>query len=450
MGYDDRESDSLKAADRNPEYSGMKADEGDGLRAAVGGIFDIRTWICWLLPGLAAGFLLALAATYQEYHHLSEFTGAVLDQDVSVWEQADQEGRDAEISLQETKEGDSQKSIVKKVLAAAAKSSSHRNRESGEAFLHEYGYHTWGRLGEHLPVTLGICILLSETAGWCVFRKEERERKKQEQRIEELTRYLLAAERGEAGVLLRREDAFSHLEDAVYKAVMELKGTKEEAVRSHEVLSQRIADVAHQLKTPITSMSLMTELLEEQETEEGKECLRRLTLQIHRLQNLVNALLSLAKLESHTIRYKTETLDMEELIEGAAEPLRELLQNRQVRLVYSGDPVSIRADRQWTEEAILNVIKNCAEHTPAGGQIQIRWEKNPLYAEIRFTDSGTGFSKKDLPHLFERFYRGENAQKDSAGIGLALAKLVAEQQEGHIYAENTRDGHACFILRFYR
>lgn len=268
--------------------------------------------------------------------------------------------------------------------------------------------------------------------------------------MEELTRYLLAAERGEAAVLRRREDAFSHLEDAVYKAVMELKVTKEEAVRSHEVLSQRIADVAHQLKTPITSMSLMTELLGEQETEEGKECLRRLTLQIHRLQNLVHALLSLAKLESHTIRYERETLDLEDLIEGAAEPLQELLHNRQIRLEYSGDPVLVRADRQWTEEAILNVIKNCAEHTPEGGQIQIRWEKNPLYTEIRFTDSGKGFSKKDLPHLFERFYRGENAQKDSAGIGLALAKLVAEQQEGHIYAENTRDGHACFILRFYR
>ena len=112
--------------------------------------------------------------------------------------------------------------------------------------------------------------------------------------------------------------------------------------------------------------------------------------------------------------------------------------------------MSVRADRQWTEEAILNVIKNCAEHTPEGGQIQIRWEKNPLYTEIRFTDSGKGFSKKDLPHLFERFYRGENAQKDNAGIGLALAKLVVEQQEGHIYAENTRDGHACFILRFFR
>ena len=272
----------------------------------------------------------------------------------------------------------------------------------------------------------------------------------QEQRIEELTRYLLAAERGEAAVLRCREDMFSRLEDGVYKAVMELKSTKEEAVRNHEVLSMRIADVAHQLKTPITSMLLMTELLEEQETEEGKECLQRLTLQLHRLQNLVQALLSLAKLESHTIRYDSETLDMEELLEGAAKPLRELLQNREIRLELSGEPVSIRADRQWTEEAILNVIKNCAEHTPSGGRIRIIWEDNPLYMEIRFTDSGKGFSKKDLPHLFERFYRGENAQKDSAGIGLALAKLIIEQQDGHIYAENTRDGHACFILRFYR
>ena len=452
MGHDDKGKGSCEGAGRNPKYPGAKADAWEIGCAAVCKMSGIRTCISWLLPGAAAGILLALAVTYQEYRSFSEFAGAVLEQGGNVWEREELESGDSEKPWRETeKQGEIiQKNTARKVLAAAAKNRSSRNREAGEAFLREYGYRTWGHLWRYLPFTLGICIVLSETAGWCVFWKKVRERRMQEQRIEELTRYLLAAERGEAAVLCRREDMFSRLEDGVYKAVMELKSTKEEAVRNHEVLSRRIADVAHQLKTPITSMLLMTELLEEQETEEGKECLQRLTLQIQRLQNLVQALLSLAKLESHTIRYEPETLDMEELLDGAAKPLRELLQNRKIRLELSGEPVPIRADRQWTEEAILNVIKNCAEHTPSGGRIRIIWENNPLYMEIRFTDSGKGFSKKDLPHLFERFYRGENAQKDSAGIGLALAKLIVEQQDGHIYAENTRDGHACFILRFYR
>ncbi len=230
---------------------------------------------------------------------------------------------------------------------------------------------------------------------------------------------------------------------------MELKSTKEEAVHNHTVLSERIVDIAHQLKTPLTSMSLMTELLEGQPTEEGEECLNRLTVQIHRLQNLVSALLSLAKLESHTIQFEKEKMDVEALIDGAAEPLQELLQKKQIQLVTSGGQVQILADSRWTEEAIQNVLKNCAEHSPEGGEIQVQWEQNPLYTEIQVTDSGKGISKKDLPHLFERFYRGEDAQKDSAGVGLSLAKLVVERQNGHIYAENTKEGHARFWMRFY-
>lgn len=391
-----------------------------------------RIFTGWLLVGMAAGFLLALAVTFQEYRSFSEWAGAVLKQDI------------------ERKESGTQEIDLRERFAAALKNSSPSDRVSGEDWLQEYGYRPWGRLGKHAASLSVLCVLMSESIGWSLYVRQRKRQKREEQRIEELTRYLLAAERGEAAVLSCREDAFSHLEDAIYKAVMELKSTKEAAVRGHEVLSGRIADIAHQLKTPITSMLLMTELLEDQQTEEGRECLQRLCSQIHRLQNLVHALLSMAKLESHAIRYEMEAIDVESLIEGAAGPLLELLQSRQIRLDASGEAAFIRADRQWTEEAILNVLKNCAEHTPIGGLIRVRWLENPLYTEIRFTDGGKGFSKKDLPHLFERFYRGEGAQKDSAGIGLALAKLIAEQQNGQIYAENTIDGHAGFLLRFYR
>lgn len=402
-----------------------------------------RIFTGWLLLGTAAGFLLALVVTFQEYRRFSEWVGAALRQESSV-ENADiQENGMEETKIREMRS-------MEQTFAAALKNCGPSDRAAGQEWLLEYGYRPWGRLGEHTAVLSALCVLMAEGIGWSLFLIQKKRQKKQEQRIEGLTQYLLAAERGEAAALCRREDAFSHLEDAVYKAVMELRSTKEEAVHSHEVLSQRIADIAHQLKTPITSMSLMTELLEEGQTEEGKECLLRLSAQIRRLQNLVQALLSLAKLESHTIRFEREVVDAEGLIEGALEPLLELFQNKQIRLDASGETVYIQADRQWTEEAVLNLLKNCAEHTPAGGQIRVRWQENPLYTEIRFTDGGKGFHKKDLPHLFERFYRGEGAQKDSAGIGLALAKLIAEQQNGQLYAENTLDGHAGFILRFYR
>lgn len=396
-----------------------------------------RIFLLRLLFGLAAGILLAAAVTFQEYRSFSEFTGAVIEQDRKAQGMRGRKSDDEVMKMRE-------------LLSSALKKRNPSDRKIGEQLLQEYGYRTWNRLGTHMMYLSAICILLSEVMGWSVFCRRRQEGKKQEQRMEELTQYLLAANRGEAGVLRRREDAFSYLEDEIYKTVMELKSTKEEAVRNHEVLSARIADIAHQLKTPITSMSLMTELLEEQQTEAGAECLRRLNLQIRRLQNLVHALLSMAKLESHAIRYQTEEVDVKDMIEQVAERLLDLIGEKGIHLEASGGAVSIQADRQWTEEAVLNVLKNCAEHSPAEGVIRIQWEENPLYTEIRFTDEGKGFAKKDLPHLFERFYRGEDAQKDSAGIGLALAKLVAEQQNGHIYAENTNDGHASFLLRFYR
>ncbi len=386
----------------------------------------------WLLMGLAAGFLLAVFVTYREYQEFSEFAGWALDS-MPVTQGAIMMGNQqkAEARRQEEITSDNQKKI-------------------GAKWLHEYGFETWTRLGANLPFMIGSCVLVFEAIGLIQFLIWKKEQRKRRERIDGLTEYLLLANRGEAGALRRREDEFSFLEDEIYKTVMELKSTKEEAVRNHTVLSERIVDIAHQLKTPITSMSLMTELLEGQQTEEGEECLERLAAQIDRLQNLVSALLSLAKLESHTIQFEKQEINVESLIDGAAEPLRELLRRKQIRLVLSGKPAHLLTDSRWSEEALQNVLKNCAEHSPQGGEIRVQWEENPLYTEIRVTDSGRGISKKDLPHLFERFYRGEDARKDSAGVGLSLAKLVVEQQGGHIYAENTAEGHACFRMRFYR
>lgn len=401
----------------------------------------------WLLIGLAAGFLLTAAVTLREYQNFAGFVGAAIGS-------AEENEREA------GQEKDSQQAVVRRALAAALKAGNRlegvsykegepSDQKAGEAWLSEYGFRAWTRLGGNLFFIVGSCVILFEAIGLVRFWMRKKEQKKRAQRIDGLTEYLLLANRGEAGVLRRREDEFSFLEDEIYKTVMELKSTKEEAVHNHTVLSERIVDIAHQLKTPITSMSLMTELLEGQPTDEGEECLKRLAMQIHRLQNLVNALLSLAKLEAHTIRFEKEKTDVEVLVDGAAEPLQELLQKKQIRLVTSGKPAQLPADSRWTEEAIQNVLKNCAEHSPTGGEIQIQWEQNPLYTEIQVTDSGRGISKKDLPHLFERFYRGEDAEKDSAGVGLSLAKLVVEQQNGHIYAENTTEGHARFRMRFY-
>ena len=112
--------------------------------------------------------------------------------------------------------------------------------------------------------------------------------------------------------------------------------------------------------------------------------------------------------------------------------------------------MSISADMDWTMEAVMNLLKNCLEHTPPGGSVYCAYEQNPLYTLIRIQDTGSGFVKEDLPHIFERFYRGKDAAGGGVGIGLALSKAIIERQNGILSARNLPAGGACFEIRFYR
>lgn len=380
------------------------------------------SFLLWLIPGFAGGVLSAAFLSMHEYNMTASLAEALQEEDS---------------------------------LPAALKNvqeSGYDGKNSGRIYLEKYGYRKMGRFTDILPFTLLINLVLFELSGCILYLVSVRAQQGRNDRITALTDFLKAADRGEAAVLMRKEDEFSHLEDEIYKTVAELTSTKEEAVKDHEILAARIADIAHQLKTPLTSMSLMTELLEPSRTEE-QEYLDRLKHQVERLRGLVEGLLALARLDSHTLEFHTEEIEIEDLLDAAKEPLTEMLDRRQLRLdiqtTECDSEIPIKADMQWTAEAVLNVLKNCAEHTPDGGIIRLKCDQNPLYSELIIEDGGKGFSKKDMPHLFERFYRGERAGKDSAGIGLALTKLILEEQNGQIRAENSAGGHARFCIRFY-
>lgn len=452
-----------------------------------------RNFMFWLFLGFAAGFFLAAVLSYHEYKAAAEIADSVLAAERIMRDSRE----DIDVSGGDSGEG---KTIsLSDALARSLKKNTNGETVGvaleGEEFLKRYGYYPMRNWSEYLPFTVGICIFLFQLAGWVVFGAGYRGEVRIKRRIRELTGYLRAVNQGGGAALCRSEDIFSHLEDEIYKTVMELRSTKEAAVRNHEVLAERIADIAHQLKTPLTSMSLMTELLEEYQTSETREYYSRLSNQIERLRILVSGLLSLAKLDSHGIVFQKERLEISELIENAAEPLREMMEKREVTLIvkeqssrgmYDGQisqgrriaakrtgqeiktakgetgragqetgqtgwdtGCQIYADRQWTEEALLNILKNCAEHTPSGGSITALYSQNPIYTELWIEDGGNGFQAADLPHVFERFYRGEGAAKDNVGIGLALAKAVLEQQNGQITAGNTAEGHAFFGIKWY-
>lgn len=275
-----------------------------------------------------------------------------------------------------------------------------------------------------------------------VFLRNEREKT----RIQELTDYVEQVNLGRGGILpQRREDAFSQLQDAICKTVTELHQTRDAAVKARDHFAENLGNIAHQIRTPITAMDLTVQLLEKH-----VEPAAQIRRQLQCLARLEEALLLLSRMDAGTLPMEWKKVDVFTALMLAADNLQELFDEAGVSVdIQEAGEAYILADLDWTMEALMNVLKNCMEHTPSGGTVRCRYEQNPLYTEIRIEDTGSGFAKEDIPHLFERFYRGQNAKEGSIGIGLSLAKGIIESQNGTIRAGNSAGGGVCFEIRFY-
>lgn len=219
-------------------------------------------------------------------------------------------------------------------------------------------------------------------------------------------------------------------------------------MRVKNEFAHNLSNIAHQIKTPITAISLSVQTMGSGSAEkEGTEQIQR---QLMRLTHLEEALLLLARLDAGTLVLKREETDVYTLLMLAADNLQEIFAQSEVSVDISElGEVKVHVDLDWTMEAVMNLMKNCAEHN-AGGCVHCAYGQNPLYTKILIWDEGAGFDRKDLPHLFERFYRGKNAREGGIGIGLALAKELIGRQNGTIRAKNLPEGGACFEIRIYR
>lgn len=283
--------------------------------------------------------------------------------------------------------------------------------------------------------------------------------KTEAKRIEELSDYLEQVNMGKAVVLtVSGEDLFSKLEDEIYKTVTFLYQTKDAAVQAKNDFAENLSNIAHQIKTPITAISLSLQTLSEmpmkKEYEKGR--MEQIKKQLNRLIHLEESLLVLSRLDAGTLMFQKEDVDVFTLLVLAADNLQELFADSGtfIDIPESGE-MAVTADLNWTMEAVINVMKNCMEHN-AGGTVHCSYGQNPLYTEIFIWDEGDGFAKEDIPHLFKRFYRGKNADAggnirgSGIGIGLALSKEIIEHQNGTIRAKNLPNGGACFEIRLYK
>lgn len=273
-------------------------------------------------------------------------------------------------------------------------------------------------------------------------------RNKKAAQIKQLTDYLEKVNTGSSGLLLQAgEDDFSKLQDEIYKTVTALYQTRDAALAAKNNFAENFSNIAHQIKTPITSISLSAQMMKENPSLKHLEQIRQ---QLSRLTHLEEALLLLSRIDAGTLSLERREADVFTVLMLAADNLQELFEEANVTVnIPESDETIIYVDLDWTMEAIMNLLKNCMEHTPAGGIVHCSYEQNPLYTQIRIWDTGPGFAKEDIPHLFERFYRGHNIQSGGIGIGLSLSKAIIESQNGTISARNLVEGGACFEIRLY-
>ena len=249
------------------------------------------------------------------------------------------------------------------------------------------------------------------------------------------------------------EGELSILKNDIYKVTLLLSKQAELLRKEKEQLGDAMSDISHQLKTPLTSMLVMAELLSKNDLEASKriEFTRSLKQQLKRMEWLLTSLLKLSKLDAGTVEFKKEAISAAELVNQAVKPLLIPMELKEQNLVIEGDePTIFLGDQNWTSEALINILKNCMEHTGPGGTIMIHYSGNPLFTELLISDNGSGISKEDLPFIFKRFYRGKNANEESVGIGLAMAKRIVESQNGDIVVTSQLNEGTSFSIRFYK
>ena len=243
------------------------------------------------------------------------------------------------------------------------------------------------------------------------------------------------------------------LKAEIHKMTVKLREQNAGLKKEKMYLKESLEDISHQLRTPLTSMILINEMLTQPGLNERQkmECLREQYTLIDQMKWLIETMLNLSRIDAGAVTMRKDTIDCGELIKRSLEPLAVSLDLKGVDTEIScADNTTIEGDIHYLSEALLNLLKNCVEHTPPGGSIKISAENNPLYTGIKITDTGEGIKKEDSARIFDRFYRSSEFNKSGYGIGLSFAKKVIVSHNGSITVSNANPKGACFDIRFYK
>ena len=279
--------------------------------------------------------------------------------------------------------------------------------------------------------------------------------RRQKKLTAELTDYLSRLNSGkyDMDISSNGEDSFSRLKNEIYRTTVRLREQSERSRQDKINLKNSISDISHQIKTPLTSISVMLDRISN-DRDMSNDIKRKLLTDVKHSSNyiisLVQSLLTLSRLDADSITMKHEDVSVGELLGMCRERTEILAELGEVTVkVQDCGNISLKCDKKWMSEAITNILKNCIEHTPSGGCVAMSASQNKLFTEITVRDTGSGIPKNELPHIFERFYKGSCSDENSIGIGLSLAKTIIEKNNGYISVKSNVNEGSCFSLKIF-
>lgn len=329
---------------------------------------------------------------------------------------------------------------------------------AGLTILKEYGYDyetVYEGFLMRFERVYFVFVLLIFAAAFCfVFFVLLRRRKKEKQELSQLISYVKEINCGVYDLKAdeNEEDDYSRLSNEIYKTMVLLRESRSLEARKNEELRSALEDISHQIKTPLTSVQILTDnILQDPQMPEPvrQDFLRTINRQLDHVSSLVITLLNLAKFDSGTIQMNPRETTAGRLLQQVTDDLAIMAEVSDVRIVSEGDlDAGICLDEKWQCEAIKNIVKNAVEHSPAGSAVRIKASDSALFLKLTVEDEGPGISREDQRHIFERFYRAAGAKEDSAGIGLAFAKAVIEKEDGFVTVDSEPGSGTVFTVKY--
>ncbi len=280
-------------------------------------------------------------------------------------------------------------------------------------------------------------------------------RKKEKKELNEIVEYIKDINKGNYDLKLtnNKESMYSILKNEIYTTTVMLKEKAENELKEKLSVKDSLTNISHQLKTPLTSISLLVDNLCDNNVspEIQKEFLEDIKFQVKNINYLIIQLLKLSKFDANVVVFKKENINVKNIIFEVLKYVDPLIDLKNINIHVNGkNNVSFIGDYQWEFEALSNIIKNCIDYIPDNKNIYIEFKENNFYTQIEIIDEGLGIAPSEVNHIFERFYKGKNSSNNSFGIGLALAKEIILKDNGKIIVSSKLDKGTKFKIKYYK